>query len=145
MIAMTLADMMTDRILHKASPDDSVRTACIKMSSANVGALPVVDALGLLVGMVSERDVIKRSVIVYRPSDETPVSTIMTPDPKWLPTNANPKEALRLMHEGRFRHMPICSDGRVVGMISIRDFDLYGAMQPDLTRAGLFSRIARRQ
>ena len=67
----TLADMIADKPVHKTSPDDTVRTACIIMSSANIGALPVVDDNGDLVGILSERDVIRRSIIVYHPSDET--------------------------------------------------------------------------
>ena len=119
-----LADMIFDRSLHKTSPEDTVRTACIIMSAANVGALPVVDKNGDLVGIVSERDVIQRSVIVYRPSEETPVKQIMTPNPQWLPLDANTTEAVQVMRNGRFRHLPVCEGTRVVGMVSIRDFDL---------------------
>ena len=120
----TLADMIADRPLHTTSPDDSVRIACITMSAKNIGALPVVNDNGDLVGMLSERDVIRRSVIVYRPSEETPVKNIMTADPKWLPPEAEPPEAVQIMLEGGFRHLPVCTDGHVVGIVSIRDFDL---------------------
>lgn len=122
----TLADMIADKPVHKTSPDDTVRTACIIMSSANIGALPVVDNNGDLVGILSERDVIRRSIIVYRPSEDTPVKQIMTRNPKWLPPDAKPPEAVQVMLKGGIRHLPICTDGRVVGVVSIRDFDQGG-------------------
>lgn len=118
----TLADMITDRDLATVAPHDTVRKACIVMSSANVGALPVLDENGFLIGMISERDVIKRSVIVYRPSKETAVSQVMTSDPKWLAPDATPEDAIDMMRNGRFRHLPICLDGFLVGIVSIRDF-----------------------
>lgn len=117
----SLADVMHQGELHTASPQESVRTACIKMSAANVGALPVVDDDGLLIGMISERDVIKRSVIVYRPSEETTVSQIMTRRPKWLAPDATGSEALDMMLAGHFRHLPICDEGELVGIVSMRD------------------------
>jgi CBS domain-containing protein len=122
----TLADMIADKRVHKTSPEDSVRTACIIMTSANVGALPVVDDTGALVGILSERDVIQRSVIVYRPSATTFVKQVMTPNPQWLPPDAKPLEAYQIMIKGKFRHLPVCVDGQVLGIVSIRDFNPRG-------------------
>jgi CBS domain-containing protein len=120
----TLADMITDMQVHTVSPKETLRNACIMMSSANVGALPVVNDEGALVGMLSERDVIQRSVIVYRPSESTQVDKVMTPDPKWLPPEAKPDEAQRIMLAGHFRHLPVCKKGQVIGIVSLRDFDM---------------------
>ena len=120
----TLSDMITGMQVHAVTPDETVRNACIKMASANVGALPVVDGSGILVGMLSERDIIQRSVIVYRPSETTRVKKVMTPNPQWLPPDASPDEAHQVMLAGHFRHLPICIDGKVVGIVSLRDFDL---------------------
>ncbi|OUS37146.1 hypothetical protein A9Q94_06625 [Rhodobacterales bacterium 56_14_T64] len=122
MKSSTLADMIVDKQVHKTSPDDTVRTACIIMTSVNVGALPVVDDNGVLVGILSERDVIQRSVIVYRPSATTLVKQVMTPNPQWLSPDAKPTEAYQIMIKGKFRHLPICADGQVLGIVSIRDF-----------------------
>ena len=119
----TLADMVCGRRVHKTSPDETVRNACIIMTSANVGALPVMDDKGVLVGILSERDVIQRSIIVYRPSATTLVKQVMTPNPQWLPMDAKPAEAYQIMINGKFRHLPVCSNGQVVGMVSIRDFN----------------------
>jgi len=117
-----LGDMIAGKRVHKTSPDDTVRTACIMMTSANVGALPVVDDHNVLIGILSERDVIQRSVIVYRPSTTTLVKQVMTPNPQWLAPEANPDEAYQIMSKGKFRHLPICADGQLLGIVSIRDF-----------------------
>lgn len=122
MKSTTLAQMINGRRVHTIGPCETIRHACITMTSLNVGALPVVEEGGALLGMLSERDVIQRSVIVYRPSESTKVRNIMTPNPKWLPPEANPEDALQIMIRGGFRHLPICSQGRVTGIVSIRDF-----------------------
>jgi CBS domain-containing protein len=92
------------------------------MASANVGALPVTDSQGALVGILSERDVIQRSIIVYRPSATTLVKQVMTPNPQWLGPEARLDEAYHTMIKGKFRHLPVCEDGRLLGIVSIRDF-----------------------
>lgn len=117
-----LGDMIAGKRVHQTSPDDTVRTACIMMTSANIGALPVVDDNNQLVGILSERDVIQRSVIVYRPSATTLVKQVMTPNPQWLSPDANPDEAYQIMSKGKFRHLPVCEDGQLLGIVSIRDF-----------------------
>lgn len=142
MLPSTLADMISDREIRTAQVHDTVRTACITMSSGNIGALPVVDENGFLVGMISERDVIKRSVIVYRPSQETTVGQIMTKDPKWLPLDAHPEDAIELMRMGRFRHVPICTDGVLVGIVSIRDF-VFLALGDDPSAAHPQERVSK--
>ncbi|MDW4500400.1 CBS domain-containing protein [Sulfitobacter sp. D35] len=121
-----LADVISSGPVHKTTPDESVQTACMILSAANVGALPVVDLNGDLVGMLSERDVIRRCVIVNRTPDKTTVKQVMTPNPQWLPPDAKPAEAVAVMNKGRFRHLPVCDHGKVVGMVSIRDFQPAG-------------------
>lgn len=118
----TLADLIEGQRVQTASPDDCVRTACIAMASANVGALPVVDSRGTLIGILSERDVIQRSIIVYRPSATTLVKQVMTPNPQWLGPEARLDEAYSTMIKGKFRHLPVCQDGKLLGIVSIRDF-----------------------
>lgn len=114
--------MIEGRKLLTIGPEETVRGACIAMTSINVGALPVVGPDNVLLGMISERDIIKRSIIVYRPSESTQVRQVMTPNPKWLPPEARPKDALQVMAKGGFRHLPVCRNGIIIGIVSIRDF-----------------------
>ena len=50
----------------------------------------------------------------------------MTPDPQFLSLGAKPREAAHIMREGNFRHVPVCDGQRLVGIVSIRDFDADG-------------------
>lgn len=122
MIKSTLGQMVEGQKVLTIGPEETVRSACIAMTSANVGALPVVGPDNVLIGMISERDVIKRSIIVYRPSETTQVRQVMTPNPKWLPPEARPEDALQMMAKGGFRHLPVCREGIIMGIVSIRDF-----------------------
>ena len=124
MTPRTLSDMIAGQEILTISPDENVRMACVAMAQHEIGALPVVADDGSLLGIISERDIIKRSIIVYRPSEDTPVRHIMTRDPVTLPPAATPKEALEVMRRGKFRHLPVCDNGRLVGIVSIRDFDV---------------------
>lgn len=87
-------------------------------------------------GILSERDIIKRSVIVYRPSESTTVREVMTSDPAWLPADAAPEEAYALMTAKGFRHVPVCRNGIAVGMVSIRDFQPARSSQLSKLRGG---------
>ena len=141
MSEIRLGDMVAGQQLLTIGPEDSVREACVVMATGNIGALPVVSDKGRLIGMLSERDVIKRSIIVYRPSATTKVREIMTPDPQFLSPSARPREAAHIMREGNFRHVPVCDGQRLVGIVSIRDFDADGN---PLRRGGAPDRRARR-
>ena len=146
MKSSTLSDMIAGQQVHSTSPNDTVRTACIIMTSANVGALPVVDDSGVLVGIFSERDVIQRSVIVYRPSATTLVKQVMTPNPQWLAPDAKPVEAYQTMIKGKFRHLPVCEDGKVLGIVSIRDFNppsnsMFDWLRGNSTKAAVPARL----
>ncbi|TMM55528.1 CBS domain-containing protein [Sulfitobacter sabulilitoris] len=120
MRAKTLQDLIGNGPVHVTEQQESIRSACTAMSAANIGALPVVEGKQL-VGILSERDVIRRCVIVNRLPEDTTVKQVMTPNPQWLPADARPAEALEVMIKGRFRHLPVCEGGRIVGVVSLRD------------------------
>jgi CBS domain-containing protein len=61
-------------------------------------------------------------VAASRNPDETPLGEVMTPDPQTIEPHQTAIEALRLMHDGRFRHLPVVDAGRVIGVVSRRDF-----------------------
>jgi CBS domain-containing protein len=91
------------------------------MITEGVGAV-VVDDGGRLVGIVSERDVVSRVVVMGRDPEKTLVSEIMTADVRTITEGLTIESALELMHRGRFRHLPVVdAAGKVVGMLSVRD------------------------
>lgn len=74
-----------------------------------------------MVGILSERDVIRRAIGQMRPTGQTRVDQIMTPDPQTVDKSVSLSEAMRIMLEGRFRHLPVMDSGAVVAMLSMRE------------------------
>lgn len=90
------------------------------MHQENIGALVVMES-DSLVGILSERDVVRRCVVQHLDPEKTLVAQVMTSDPSYVGSSTPPAEALNNMLDGGFRHLPIVDDSVVVGMISIRD------------------------
>ena len=101
------------------APDATVRELVALLAQHNVGALVVCEGEELA-GIVSERDVVRRLQ-----EDETvlerPVSSIMTSDVKTCAPDMRVNDLMQVMTTGRFRHMPVLDDGRLVGIVSIGD------------------------
>lgn len=115
-----IAELIEGQALVVLDPSQNVRSAAQTMSERNIGALAVVDS-GRLAGIFSERDLMSRVVARGLNPDDTTVGLVMS---KELVV-AEPKEdvdvALQKMHAIRARHLPVVDDGKLVGMISIRD------------------------
>ena len=101
-------------------PQDTIRHALGRLAEHNIGALVVVDGQGGLIGIVSERDIVRalaRSEAIL----VEPIATIMTRDV----VIGTPQDDLvavgNTMTEHRFRHLPIVEGGRLVGIISLGD------------------------
>jgi CBS domain-containing protein len=123
-------------------PNATIREVCQSLANEKVGALAVVHE-GKLVGIISERDIIARVVARGRDPQETPVSEVMTTSVKTVKESASSRQALELMHEGRFRHLPLVDDaGQVLGMISIRDLLRIRIGELDQENEGLMSYIS---
>ncbi len=101
-------------------PDETVLAALAMLAAGNFGALPVVEQ-GRLAGIFSERDYARKVVLVGRSSKDTRVGEIMTPDPVCLTQDQSIEEAMRLMTEGGFRHLPVLEGKTLVGMVSMKD------------------------
>ena len=101
-------------------PEQAIRDAVELLSSHNIGALVIVDSEDKLVGILSERDVIRRAAV-----DENvfslPVAEVMT---RKVITGVPQDDLFSVAHtmtERRFRHLPIIDNDRLVGIISIGD------------------------
>lgn len=115
--------VQSQRIVQVA-PEATVGDAARLMAEHGVGAVLVMED-GALVGILSERDVTSRVVGAGRNPKTTLVRDAMTRDPQTVEPNASALWALEMMREGRFRHLPIVENGKVLGMVSIRDlFDV---------------------
>src|SRR5262245_8844187 len=100
--------------------DATVFDAISKMVEANVGSLLVADE-GEIIGIVTERDYLRRVTLEGRTEKETAVRDIMT-SPLYVATPDTPiDECMALMTDRRIRHVPIVDGGEVVGVVSIGD------------------------
>jgi len=120
MIITSIRQVVAGRELPTVAPDLSVRDACHALNRLDIGAVAVVED-GRLVGILSERDVMRKCIGGNRRTDETSVAEIMTTDPATIEADASLADAFRVMTQGRFRHLPVTDGGRLVAMLSIRD------------------------
>ncbi|MCE2998268.1 MAG: CBS domain-containing protein [Betaproteobacteria bacterium] len=126
MAERTIRDIIQGQELLTAPPAMTVAEAARQMRQRNVGAMMVVDG-GRLAGIFTERDALFRVVAAGLDSGSTTLATVMTANPVSITAEHPFADALAMMHEGRFRHLPVTEQGRPVGMISVRD-----ALGPEL-------------
>jgi CBS domain-containing protein len=107
-------------LIFSVAPEDSVLHAIEVMATRHVGALLVMDH-GALVGIISERDYARKVILKQRSSHDTQVRDIMTSPATTVQPDETVHNCMKLMTEGRFRHLPVVRDGRVVGVLSIGD------------------------
>jgi CBS domain-containing protein len=105
----------------------SVLEATRRMNRAQIGAL-VVTAGGKVVGIFSERDVLRKVVAEDRRPEEVSVAEIMSDEVVCIEPTADIDEASGVMKEKRIRHLPVCDRaGRLLGMLSIGDINAHHA------------------
>lgn len=102
-------------------PDATVREACKRMDARKVGAVLVTDDGLHLLGIFTGRDAVK-ALAKGRDAEATRLKDIMTRKPATMPPRSVAIEALRLMRDGGFRHVPVVEEGVVVGVVSRGDF-----------------------
>jgi CBS domain-containing protein len=101
---------------------DTLQAAASLLYSNRIGAMPVVDSTGKLVGVLSERDIV--SALSQRPAElmKLRVRDVMSAPPITAQCEADMDDAMKLMMSHKFRHLPIIdAEGRLRGMLSIRD------------------------
>jgi CBS domain-containing protein len=106
--------------LWTATPNQSVLTALQTMADKNVGLLVVLDQASL-VGVVSERDCIRKAVLAKKPLETTPVHDLMIREVVTVDVAHTFADCLRLMHQHAVRHLPVLDGGKVIAVVSIRD------------------------
>ena len=109
------------RVIITCRPEDTIETAATLLATNHIGAMPVRDANGQIVGMFSERDIIRAFSQRGREVARLLVGDLMatklsacTPEDRML-------TARKLMKSNRIRHLPVMEGGHLVGMLSISD------------------------
>lgn len=117
-----MGDMIRDRTPVTLASDRTVRDACRLMRDRRIGAVLVTGADDRLVGIFTGRDAVCRVLAEGRDAAATPLADVMTRNPDTIPPGTAAIDALRLMEDGGYRHIPIAEGGRVVGIVSTGDF-----------------------
>lgn len=108
------------REIFSISPSATIREAVHEMNEHGVGALLVMEGDRPL-GIVTERDVLRRVVGPGLHASITRVAEVMTTDLVTIPSSMRVDEAMRLVTERRIRHLPVVDDGKLSGIVSIGD------------------------
>ncbi len=108
-------------LVFTASPHETVAAAAALLHSRHVGALVIVDDQDMVIGILSERDVV-RVVAEQGPAGlSQPVSSCMSHDVVFASPTETVHSLLERMTDRRIRHLPVLKDGRLAGLVSIGD------------------------
>ena len=109
---LNASEIMTTNVMT-LSPDVMIENAAREMFENSISGMPVVDAQGLLIGVVSEYDIISKQ--------GKTVGDIMTTDIVSVGEDTDPETIARMLTEQRIRRIPVVREGRVIGIISRSD------------------------
>jgi CBS domain-containing protein len=120
---MRIADILRSKgnTVATVAPTATLADLIGELARYNVGALPVVDAEGRLVGIVSERDVVRQLHANGPDSLYLQISEFMTAGVTTCAPGDKVADLARVMTAGRFRHLPVLVDGQLAGIVSIGD------------------------
>jgi CBS domain-containing protein len=127
---MHICDLIKNQETYRADADQTVLDVAQAMVARNIGAVPVLRD-GVLVGIFSERDLMKRVVVEGRQAGNTRVSEVMTADPLTVSPQETPENCMLLMRRHGFRHLPVCDGKQLRGLVSLRDLMLHDLNEKD--------------
>lgn len=122
-------DIVKDQVIALVAPTVTVRDAAEIMTERHIGALLVGDG-DKMIGIFTERDVLTRVVARGLDPDITVLEAVMTKNPDTVRPDEMALNALSRMRDKGYRHLPVVEDGKLVGIVSIRD--LYSAVTTEL-------------
>ena len=121
---MRICDLIATQETYKAEMGQTVLEVARAMVQRNIGAVPVLNA-DKLVGIFSERDLMKRVVAEGRDPRSTCLAEVMTDDPLTVSMDEDVEACMTLMRRHNFRHLPVCHEGQLIGIVSLRDILLH--------------------
>ena len=131
---MQVSDVMTKNVVT-VGPEEPVAVAARTLSRSTVGSLPVCAADGRLRGMVTDRDIVLRSVAANEDAGQQTVREIMT---RRLVT-VSPEDPLNLaaglMAREQVRRLPVTKGGKLVGMVAVKDLFRAPGMELEAAKA----------
>ena len=118
----TVFQSIPHRRVVSLPPQASVWDAACVMTKANCGSVLIIDGAGVMLGILTERDLMTRVLTKALNASTTPVSEVMTHHPLCVLPEMTVSDAVLILLERGFRHLPIVSaGGKILGVFSIRD------------------------
>ena len=120
---MTVARILREkgREVLTIAPHHQLKDVVGRLADRKIGALVVSDTTRMPLGIISERDVIRALAQEGADALEAPVSRHMTRAVQTVEEDASIDDVMGMMEQGRFRHMPVVANGRLVGIVSVSD------------------------
>lgn len=120
---MTIASILKQKsaAVTSVAPQHTVAETVAVLTSKRIGAVLVQDMAGQVLGILSERDIVHALAQHGAGSLSMSAAQLMTSDIRTASLQTTVAEAMTMMTEGRFRHLPVMDGGRLAGMISIGD------------------------
>jgi CBS domain-containing protein len=106
--------------VFSVKPDASVLEALKAMAEKNIGAVMVMSGDNVA-GILSERDCVRKLELMGRTAAETKVEAIMTADVLYVEASQSLDECMAVMIDKNIRHLPVYENGKLLGLISVRD------------------------
>jgi len=126
---MLVKEIMTKNVV-KIEEDKSVYDACIRYQDNKIGSL-IITKKDICVGIVTERDIIERTICEKRDPSKTMVSEIMTKNPKSVHPLEKIENALEIMKLDNIKKLPVMKEKDIVGIITVTDIS---RARPDLSK-----------
>ena len=124
---MLIEDLLAkkSRYLFTIEPNKTVEDAIAILAENDIGALPVCDATDKMVGIISERDIVRSFNKTDDKLRQLRISRIMKKKVISAAPGDNVRDVIAIMNEKRIRHVPVLEDGELVAMFSVRDLFSY--------------------
>ena len=135
--------VVKEQVIHSILPTGTVHDAAQLMQEHDVSAIVVLDEQDRLIGIVTERDMVRHVVATNLSAGSLLVKEIMTSEVKTAKPDDSAFTALEKMREIKVRHLPLVQGDRVVGMVSMRDLRNYIDTHPGKPADMLSSLVAR--
>ena len=115
-----LLKLKADNALVSVTPATTVLEAVMLMAEKGIGSLLVMEG-EKMVGIISERDYVRRVALFERSAFATTVGEVMTADVTTVSPKDGTQHCMQLMTDKRLRHLPVVEDGQLIGLLSIGD------------------------
>lgn len=141
---MLIAHILRDKgqVVHSLSADATLEQAAKELNARRVGALVVLDERGGIAGVLSERDIVREVAARGASCLGDRVGAAMTRDVITADIDETVDEGLGRMTDRRVRHLPVMSQGRLVGIVSIGDLVKHRIMAAEAEAAAMQAYIA---